>query len=73
MVSEEEGSLDVSEDEVVDWRDSVVDKVKEGRLERTRNLGEDGKSDGCEGIEKWRFLRGFAGFFAFGEKGKSSE
>ena len=44
MVSEEEGSLEVSEDDVVDWRDSAVDKVKEGSFGTDTHSAEDGKA-----------------------------
>ena len=43
-VSGEEESLDVSEDEVVDWRESVVDKRKEESCGTDTHSAEDGKT-----------------------------
>ena len=37
MVSEEEGSFEVSEDEMVDWRESAVDKEKNRNMITTAN------------------------------------
>ena len=44
MVSEEEESLEVSEDEMVDWRESAVDKVKEESFGTDTHSAEDGKT-----------------------------
>ena len=44
MVSEEGGSLDVSDGEVVDWRDSAVDKGKLESIGTITHSAEDGKT-----------------------------
>ena len=59
---------------MVDWWEAVVVKRKEESVGTGTHSAEDGKNDGCEGGEKWRFSPvDFARFFALGEKGKSSE
>ena len=72
-VSGEEESLDVSEDEVVDWREAVVDKRKEESFGTGTHSAEDGKTTVVKEVKSVVFPVDLLDFFAFGEKGKSSE